>query len=129
MFFISIFVVEADLHDTSASNTSSKSNSSNNGMSDAHTTINNDNNTNADPTTKNNNAPVKTTSANDFLSAPIPEPEPVPEPSSPETVDDALGPKPEPVPRAVTPGSYTLSTPIFWKALCSSLSAPTNPSI
>lgn len=133
MFSASIFVVEADLHDKPATTNSSKSNSNNNnGISRADMTTNNDINIKAKsttPTTMNNKAPVKTTSANGFLPTPVPKPEPVSELPTSETVDDALGPKPEPIPRPHTSDPYPPPAPISWKVLWASLSAPINPSV
>ncbi|KAH0336338.1 hypothetical protein KCU81_g8616, partial [Aureobasidium melanogenum] len=116
MFSTSIFVVEADLRDKPATHDSS-SNRSNSNSNNIDTEA-----MPPTPSTKNNKAPVKTTSSHCFLSAPIPKPEPVPEPPTSETVDDALGPKPEPISRPPTP-------PVSWKVLWASLSAPTNPAV
>ncbi|KAG9908518.1 hypothetical protein KCU94_g3195, partial [Aureobasidium melanogenum] len=114
MFSTSIFIVEADLHDTpathnSSSSNNSRSNNSSNNSNDA--TFGTDTITDT-KVTKNNKAPVKTKSSHRFLFNPIPKPEPVPEPPTSETVDDALGPKPEPVPRPPTPGSCPPAAPI-----------------
>ncbi|KAH0370259.1 hypothetical protein KCU65_g2644, partial [Aureobasidium melanogenum] len=121
MFYTSIFVVEADLHDKSAphNNGSNRSNCNSNNI--VTKTIDTKAMT-PTSTTKNNKAPVKTNLSHRFLFNPIPKLEPVPEPPTSETVDDALGPEPEPISRPPTP-------PISWKVLWAPLCAPTNPSV